>query len=64
MKKNFTLMAIAGLMLGMGAASAGNYSFCRSVCASQFQACRAAATNIEEGAACYEARYECLARCN
>jgi len=64
--KKFALFALAGVMMGIGAASAGiggPSSTCRSFCEAEYQACRAAATNISDRADCFSARYECYAQC-
>ncbi|GEM_PF-3463585 len=66
--KKYLLFALAGVMLGIGAASAGSVvgpsQLCRSICEGQFQACRAAASNLSEVADCRDARYECYAQCS
>lgn len=59
----FRIFAVIGLALGMGSAFAG-LTQCQQVCQAQYLECRAAATNLDERAACFEARYECYAQCN
>ena len=63
--KKVRIFALIGLALGMGTAVAGfSGNQCQQFCIAQYNDCRAAATNLEERAACFEARYECYAQCH